>query len=215
VIAVAYDAAFTFHYADNLDLLRAAGAELALFSPLHDRELPRGTQAIYLCGGFPEMYAAELAANGTIREQLRQAHKAGLPIYGECGGLMYLTEAITDIHGQSHAMVGLLPGRTRMEQRVTLGYRLLQAQHDTWLWRKGEPMRGHEFHYSSWEERPTTFPYLYEFQPDTYRLTGQLEGVWQGNLLASYTHLHFLAKPELATRFVAAASAATPWSGGA
>ncbi|MEZ4683049.1 MAG: cobyrinate a,c-diamide synthase [Caldilineaceae bacterium] len=69
VIAVAYDAAFNFHYADNLDLLRAAGAELALFSPLHDRELPHGTQAIYLCGGFPEQYAAELAANGAIREQ--------------------------------------------------------------------------------------------------------------------------------------------------
>lgn len=213
VIAVAYDAAFNFHYADNLDLLRAAGAELALFSPLHDRELPHGTQAIYLCGGFPEMYAAELAANGAIREQLRQAHAAGLPIYGECGGLMYLTEAITDIHGQRHAMVGLLLGRTRMEPRVTLGYRLLQAQHDTWLWRKGETMRGHEFHYSTWQDRPATFPYLYEFQPDTYRLTGQLEGVWQGNLLASYTHLHFLAKPELAARFVAAARAATPWTG--
>ncbi len=215
VIAVAYDAAFNFHYADNLDLLRAAGAELALFSPLHDRDLPCGTQAIYLCGGFPEMYAAELAANGAIREQLRQAHAARLPIYGECGGLMYLTEAIIDIHGQSHAMVGLLPGRARMEQRVTLGYRLLQAQHDTWLWRKGETMRGHEFHYSTWQDRPATFPYLYEFQPDTYRLTGQLEGVWQGNLLASYTHLHFLAKPELAARFVAAAVGATPWTGNA
>ncbi len=214
VIAVAYDAAFNFHYVDNLDLLRAAGAELALFSPLHNRELPRGTQAIYLCGGFPEMYAAELAANTALREQLRQAHAAGLPIYGECGGLMYLTEAITDIHGVTHPMVGLLPGRTRMEQRVTLGYRLLQAQHDTWLWRKGETMRGHEFHYSTWQDRPATFPYLYEFQPDTYRLTAQLEGVWQGNLLASYTHLHFLAKPELAARFVAAARAATPWSGG-
>lgn len=215
VIAVAYDAAFNFHYADNLDLLRAAGAELALFSPLHDRELPRGTQALYLCGGFPELYAAELAANTALRTQLHQAHQAGLPIYGECGGLMYLTEAITDIHGVTHPMVGLLPGRTRMEQRVTLGYRRLVAQHDTWLWHKGEQMRGHEFHYSTWQDRPATFPYLYEFQPDTYRLTGQLEGVWQGNLLASYTHLHFLAKPELATRFVAAASAATPWTGGA
>ncbi len=213
VIAVAYDAAFNFHYADNLDLLRAAGAELALFSPLHDRELPRGTQAVYLCGGFPEMYAAELAANVAIREELRSAHAALLPIYGECGGLMYLTEAITDIHGSTHEMVGLLPGRTRMEQRVTMGYRSLQAQHDTWLWRKGETMRGHEFHYSSWSDRPATFPYLYEFQPDTYRLTGQLEGVWQGNLLASYTHLHFLAKPELTKRFVAAAAAATPWPG--
>lgn len=213
VIAVAYDAAFNFHYADNLDLLVAAGAELALFSPLHDRELPSGTQAIYLCGGFPEMYAAELAANAAIRSQLRQAHQAGVPIYGECGGLMYLTEAITDIHGVSHPMVGLLPGQARLEQRVTLGYRELVAQHDTWLWHKGETLRGHEFHYSTWQDRPATFPYLYEFQPDRYRLTAQLEGVWQANLLASYTHLHFLAKPELATRFVAAAQQCRPWSG--
>jgi len=213
VIAVADDAAFTFHYADNLDLLRAAGAELAFFSPLHDRTLPRGTQAIYLCGGFPEMYAAELAANDAIRQQLHQAHAAEIPIYGECGGLIYLTEAITDLHGTSHKMVGLLPGHARMAPRVTLGYRLLHAQHDTWLWRKGEAMRGHEFHYSTWEERPATVPYLYEFQPDRYRLTKRLEGAWQGNLLASYTHLHFLGKPALATRFVAAARAATPWQG--
>ncbi|MEZ4860391.1 MAG: cobyrinate a,c-diamide synthase [Caldilineaceae bacterium] len=213
VIAVAYDAAFNFHYADNLDLLQAAGAELALFSPLHDDELPRGAQAIYLCGGFPELYAAELAANVALHQQLRRAHTAGLPIYAECGGLMYLTEAITDIHGVTRPMVGLLPGRARMEHHVTMGYRLLRARHDTWLWRKGEEMRGHEFHYSSWQARPATYPYLYEFQPDAYQLTPQLEGVWQGNLLASYTHLHFLAKPELAERFVAAARTYAPWSG--
>ena len=210
-IAVAHDVAFHFHYADNLDLLRAAGAELVLFSPTHDRQLPPGTQAIYLCGGFPEMYAPELAANHAMHRQIQKAHAAGLPIYAECGGLMYLTESITDIHGQTHTMVGLLPGRTQMEQRVTLGYRVLRAQYDTWLWRKGEEMRGHEFHYSSWQERPATFPYLYEFQPDTYRPIPQLEGGWQGNLLASYTHLHFLAKPELANRFVQAAAVVTPW----
>lgn len=210
-IAVAYDAAFNFHYADNLDLLRAAGAELALFSPMHDDRLPAAAQAIYLCGGFPELYAQELAANGAMRATLQQAHRAGLPIYGECGGLMYLTESITDVHGVTHPMVGLLPGKAQMAQRLTMGYRTLVAQHDTWLWRKGETMRGHEFHYSTWQERPATYPYLYEFQPDPYRLTSQLEGVWCGNLLASYTHLHFLAKPALATRFVAAAAQSVPW----
>lgn len=210
VIAVAYDAAFNFIYADNLDLLQTAGAELALFSPLHDQALPRGTQAIYLCGGFPELYAEALADNSALHRQIQQAHTERLPIYAECGGLMYLTEAIVDVHGQTHPLVGLLPGQAVMEQQLTLGYRSLCAQHDNWLWRAGETMRGHEFHYSTWQGRPATFPYLYEFQPDAYRLAPQLEGVWQGNLLASYTHLHFLARPELAARFVLAASVAVP-----
>lgn len=212
VIAVAYDAAFNFLYADNLDLLQAAGAELALFSPLYDQTLPRGTQAIYLCGGFPELYAAELAGNTAMKQQLQQAHAQRLPIYAECGGLMYLTAAIIDVHGQAHAMAGLLPGQAMMAQQLTLGYRSLCALHDTWLWRAGETMRGHEFHYSTWQERPATFPYLYEFHPDAYRLTPQLEGVWQGNLLASYTHLHFLSRPELAARFVQAATDTAPLS---
>lgn len=210
VIAIAYDAAFNFLYTDNLDLLRAAGAELALFSPLHDRALPPGTQAIYLCGGFPELYADALASNITLKRQLQQAHTQHLPIYAECGGLMYLTEAIIDMHGQAHPMAGLLPGQAVMEQRLTLGYRSLRALQDTWLWRTDETMRGHEFHYSTWQNRPVTFPYLYEFQPDAYRLTPQREGVWQGNLLASYTHLHFLSRPELAARFVQAATSAVP-----
>jgi len=205
-IAVAYDAAFNFVYQDNLDLLQAAGAEIALFSPLNDQELPSGTQALYLCGGFPELYAEQLADNVSMHSQIQQAYVRGLPIYAECGGLMYLTHAILDIHNKSHSMVGLLPGRAVMGQRLTLGYRTLQVLADNWLWKAGESLRGHEFHYSTWRGRTSNLPFLYEFQPDAYRLTPELEGVWHGSLIASYTHLHFLAKPELATRFVAAAS---------
>lgn len=210
VIAVAHDAAFNFVYADNLDLLAAAGADVVRFSPLRDQRLPVGTQGIYLCGGFPELYAAELAANQAMQQQLRHAHAQGLPIYAECGGLMVLTEAIVDGEGRQYPMVGLLPGKAVMGQRLTLGYRELVAQQDNWLWRAGERMRGHEFHHSTWQERPTTLPYLYEFQPDAYRPTAQCEGVGLGKLLASYTHLHFLACPALAERFVLAASQATP-----
>lgn len=211
VIAVAYDAAFNFVYEDNLDLLRAAGAEIALFSPLHDAALPRGTQGIYLCGGFPERYGAELAQNVVIFEQLRRAHAAGLPIYAECGGLMVLTEAIVDADGKRYPMAGLLPGWAAMQPRLTLGYRTLRALADNWLWRSGEEMRGHEFHYSTWCNRAPSLPYLYEIQPSAYQPAPQLEGAWQGNLIASYTHLHFLTRPELAARFALAASLSTPW----
>jgi len=210
VIAVARDAAFSFIYADNLDLLTAAGAELAFFSPLADAALPHGTQALYLCGGFPELYAAELARNESLLAAVRGAHAAGLPIYAECGGLMYVTEAIRDLQGAVFPMAGLLPGLSAMTPRLTLGYRTFRAVSDSWLWQSGEQMRGHEFHYSNWQGRPQDLPYLYELQPDAQLSTIRGEGARAGNLIASYTHLHFLSQPELAARFVRAASRFRP-----
>lgn len=201
-IAVADDAAFSFRYPENLELLAEAGAEILRFSPLADEALPTGTRGIYLCGGFPELYAAELARNHALLVSIRQAAQAGLPIYAECGGLMYLTEAIVDQAGARHAMVGLLPGISTMSARLTMGYRVVRALTDNWLWRAGEEMRGHEFHYSIWSERSDSVPHLYEFQPHTPRHATQLEGASLGNVIASYTHLHFLANPVLAERFV-------------
>ncbi|CAN5704921.1 cobyrinate a,c-diamide synthase [soil metagenome] len=205
-IAVAQDAAFSFLYPENLELLREAGAEIVAFSPLRDPELPLGAQGVYLCGGFPELYAAQLAANQAMHAALRQAQAQQLPIYAECGGLMALTEAIIDGQGERLSMAGLLPGVSTMTTRLTLGYRVVRALTDNWLWRAGEEMRGHEFHYSVWAERPATAPYLYEFQPHTPRHTTQLEGISVGSVVASYTHLHFLANPILAERFVQAAA---------
>ncbi len=212
VIAVARDAAFNFLYEDNLDLLRAAGGESAFFSPLHDRALPRGTQAIYLCGGFPEMYAAELAANVAMLDAIRAAFRAGMPIYAECGGLMYLTEEIVDAHAEraTHAMVGVLPGRSVMTGRLTLGYRTARSVSDSWLWRAGETIRGHEFHYSLWENRPSDLSPAYELLPSASQKETRWDGACIGNLFASYVHLHFLARPELATRIVAKALTIAP-----
>jgi len=204
-IAVADDAAFSFRYPENLELLAEAGAEIVRFSPLTDATLPPGTQGVYLCGGFPELYAAELARNHSLLASIRQAAQTGLPIYAECGGLMYLTEAIVDQAAARHAMVGLLPGISTMSARLTMGYRVVRALADNWLWRAGEEMRGHEFHYSTWSERRDNVPHLYEFQPHTPRHSTQREGAHLGNVIASYTHLHFLANPVLAERFVAAA----------
>ncbi|RRR67721.1 MAG: hypothetical protein EI684_18525, partial [Candidatus Viridilinea halotolerans] len=209
IIAVARDEAFSFLYEENLDLLRAAGAEIAFFSPLRDAALPAGTGALYLGGGFPELYAAQLSANEALRSAIHTAAAQGLPIYAECGGLMYLTEAVVDQAGSRFPLLGVLPGYSMMTPRLTLGYRTVEAQGDSWLWRAGETVRGHEFHYSTWEERPADLAALYTRLPDRMRSEASLEGACQGNVLASYVHIHWLSMPQLAERFVAAAADVT------
>ena len=212
IIAIARDAAFNFIYEDNLDLLRAAGAELVFFSPLADAALPRGAQALYLCGGFPELYAADLARNQPLHTAIRAAYADGLPIYAECGGLMYVTEAICDLQGAVHPMVGLLPGLSAMTPHLTLGYRMFRALDESWLWQAGETMRGHEFHHSTWQGRPEHLPFLYELQPDALVPDVRREDARCGNLIASYTHIHFLSQPNLAARFARAANQHSPRS---
>lgn len=202
-IAVARDEAFNFYYEDNLELLVEAGAELAYFSPLADAALPDGAAGLYIGGGFPELYAGRLAENAALRGELAAAIAAGLPTCAECGGLMYLTGAITDLDGRTHPMVGALPGRSVMTGRLTLGYRQATTLADTPLARAGATLRGHEFHYSDWIGRPAGLPAAYRLsaaanQPE------RLEGFASPTLLASYIHLHWAANPELATRFVAA-----------
>ncbi len=200
-IAVARDEAFSFYYEDNLDLLREAGAELLFFSPLRDKTLPSAIDGVYIGGGFPEVYAAALAENEPLRVALRRAIASGLPTYAECGGLMYLTESITDLEGRVHPMVGVLPGRSVMTGRLTMGYRLVTARADNLLAPAGMRLRGHEFHYSEWVDRPAELPPAYLIAP---RQGGREapEGFARGNLLASYVHLHFAAAPSLAERFV-------------
>jgi cobyrinic acid a,c-diamide synthase len=205
IIAVARDEAFSFIYEDNLDLLRDAGAHIVFFSPLRDQALPPGAGGVILSGGFPEIYAARLAVNRNMLEALRAAHARGLPIYAECGGLMYLTQAIVDLDGQAHSMAGLLPGRSVMSGRLTLGYREARAAGDSWLFSAGESVRGHEFHYSAWEGYISKAPPAFYLQPSSSRDSdARPEGVCMGNLWASYVHLHFGGKPELAERFVRA-----------
>jgi len=209
VIAVARDEAFHFTYEENLELLRAAGADVAFFSPLRDSSLPPESAGIILSGGFPEMFAAQLAANTGMMDAIREAHRQELPIYAECGGLMYLTETIVDQDGRSHDMVGLLPGRSLMSERLTLGYRRGRVLASSWLFEAGEEVRGHEFHYSQWEDRPADLPPAYMLRSARGNGEPWSEGARLGNLWASYVHLHFWGKPELATRFVEACHRAT------
>lgn len=199
-IAIAQDAAFSFYYQDNLDLLVHHGADLVPFSPLTDPALPPGTSGLYLGGGFPEIYAARLAANRSLRRQLVELVAHGLPVLAECGGYIYLTEALIDLQGQQHAMCGILPGIVRMRDRPTVAYLTVRPFRDTLLLPRGEVVRAHEFHYSV-RESPIAFAaaaFAVKERP------GEVEGYAEGNLLASYLHVHFAARPDLAPRFVAA-----------
>ena len=126
-----------------------------------------------------------------------------MPIYAECGGLMYLTQGITAETGEDHPMVGLLPGRSQLMERLSMGYRSVIAERDSLLLRRGEEVRGHEFHYSGWLERPDDAPAAYRIAPRQGNEV-RLEGYAREGLLASYVHLHFSARPELAPRFVRA-----------
>lgn len=199
-IAVAMDQAFNFYYPDALDLLRAWGAEIIPFSPLADPALPPQASGVYLGGGFPELFAAPLAANTAMRSAIHTAAARGIPIYAECGGLMYLCQALEDLEGHTHPMVGVVPGRSVMQgSRLTLGYRTLRALHSQCLLEAGDTVRGHEFHCSALVETPATVPAAYAVvdQP------GRQEGFVTQQVLASYMHIHLGSKASLAPRFVA------------
>lgn len=203
-IGVAMDKAFGFYYQDSLDLLAAWGAEVVPFSPLADTALPERLDGLYFGGGFPELFGAELAANRRLRRQVRAAAAAGTPVYAECGGLMYLCRAIVDFEGRSHPMVGLLPARSRMQrQRLRMGYATLRARRDTPLLRRGEEVRAHEFHWSLLDRDLPAETAAYAVADQGERP----EGFAAGSLLASYMHVHFAARADLAPRFVEACAA--------
>lgn len=176
-LGIASDEAFSFYYQDNLDALQAAGARLVRFSPLRG-ELPEA-DGLYLGGGFPELHRAR------PHRRMREAVRAGMPVYAECGGLMYLV-------GQ-----GLIPGRIEMTRELQgFGYRNARASRDTVIVRRGRRVRGHEFHHSRW---------IHPKVPPAWTLVGGSEGYARQNIHASYLHLHFGGAPECASRLVESA----------
>jgi cobyrinic acid a,c-diamide synthase len=199
-LAIAQDAAFNFYYADNLELLEQLGAELLPWSPLSDRALPQGAQGLYFGGGFPEVFAAELVANQSARAAVKAAIEAGMPTYAECGGLMYLCEQIVDFSEQVFPMVGIFPTTAKMGKRLTLGYRQATVLQDSPLAEKGDRLWGHEFHRSTLtQESPQP---LYNLQGYSSQIALKSEGWQHHQVHASYTHLHFGARPELLMRFL-------------
>lgn len=203
-IGVAMDAAFHFYYPENLELLEEEGAEVVPFSPLKDSHLPAGMSALYLGGGFPEIFAEPLSRNRALRRQIFERIGSGLPTYAECGGLMYLAQAIQDSRGKRYPMLGVIPAQVQMTDRLqNFGYQAVTARRATWLTRPGETARGHEFHHS----RLTRFSHRrapYEVR-GTQSGRARLEGYAKGSVVASYIHLHFWNCPRWAKRFVAAA----------
>ncbi len=201
-IAVAKDEAFCFTYADNLDALREAGAELKFFSPLRDSALPEGTDGLYLPGGYPELHARVLSENAAMRRHIAKAVQSGMPTVAECGGALYLQESLEDTDGNHFPMCGVLPGkgfRTGRLQRF--GYLKMTAENDSLLFRRGEAVPAHEFHY--WDST----------EPGAALRAEKENGrSWRcayigDSLYAGFPHLHFGGRVPLAERFERACEA--------
>jgi cobyrinic acid a,c-diamide synthase len=190
-IAIARGPAFSFHYEENLELLAAAGAQLASFDPLRDERLPPGCGALILAGGFPEIFGEELSANAPLRADVAAFAAAGKPILAECGGLLYLCREL-----DGHAMCGAIAASARMSDRLTLGYREAVAATATPWTDAGERVRGHEFHYSRVEETGAAAAWDLSGRGVVRR-----EGFVTGALQASFLHVHWAAHPQLALRF--------------
>jgi cobyrinic acid a,c-diamide synthase len=194
-IAIARGPAFSFHYEENLELLRAAGGELLPFDPLADEQLPEGAEALVLAGGFPEVFAAELSANARLRADVAAF---GGPILAECGGLLFLCASLDE-----DEMCGVLPAAAHMAGSLSLGYREATAATSTPWIAAGAAVRGHEFHYSRVE--PDHEPGAAAW---TLAARGRVraEGFARGAVHASFLHVHWAAFPEIPRRFVAAAA---------
>nr|WP_092067693.1 cobyrinate a,c-diamide synthase [Dendrosporobacter quercicolus]NSL46724.1 cobyrinate a,c-diamide synthase [Dendrosporobacter quercicolus DSM 1736]SDL61753.1 cobyrinic acid a,c-diamide synthase [Dendrosporobacter quercicolus] len=202
-IGVAEDEAFSFYYKESLAVLAAYGAELISFSPLNDRDLPV-VDGLIFGGGFPEMFVERLAANAGLRTAILTAGRTGMPIYAECGGLMYLTESIAGFDGRIFPMVGLVPATSRMGAKLqTVGYIKAAARGDNLLCSAGDVLQGHEFHFSQTIPAASgeAFPWAFDF---TKMRTGKTYpgGYASNNILASYLHIHFAGNLRAAEKFV-------------
>ena len=199
-LAVAMDKAFHFYYQDGLAVLEAMGAQLIRFSPLKDTSLP-ACDGVYLGGGFPEVFAAELEANGSMRRSIAEASTSGMPILGECGGYMYLTGAIADAAGKHFGMCGALPGAALMGSRLSrrFGYVEVTLRMETPLGPEGTRYHAHEFHHSEMEAQQTVLEVRKAASGATWT-----DGTLSRNTLGTYAHVHFAGEPHLAAHFLKA-----------
>ncbi|MEN8264786.1 MAG: hypothetical protein ABFR82_15140, partial [Nitrospirota bacterium] len=226
-IAVAYDKAFCFYYEDNLDLLKAAGAEIVHFSPLSDSSVPDDVDALYIGGGYPELYAEQLSANDSMLSSLKKCTEDGMPVYSECGGFMYLSEGIYDLENKFYPMAGVFSLKTKMTgKRAQLGYREAVFMDDSILGKKDDVIRGHEFHYSEIIEggqrsavsdqvikkedlshsnpgtlEPSNPSLVYSVKDGTGNYIYN-EGCRANNAFGSYIHIHFGSNPQISDNFL-------------
>jgi cobyrinic acid a,c-diamide synthase len=196
-LGVARDRAFCFYYEDNLDLLRQAGAEICYFSPLEDAHLPHSLDAVYLGGGYPELYGAQLSGNRSLLKEIRQWAEDGGPLYAECGGFMYLSRGITDLEGHFHPLAGIFPTRAVMQsRRASLGYREIRTAAPTFFGPAETVLRGHEFHYSHIEPMESSIERAYIVN------NGTTEGYRYHNVIGGYMHLHFGSNQRAVHNFI-------------
>ncbi len=201
-IGVAMDRAFCFYYRQNLDMLQEAGGLLHFFSPLEDKELPEGLRAIYLGGGYPELHAQALSSNASMIESIRAAHKRGVFIYAECGGMIYLAQGLIDINGKRWKMAGLLPIEVEMTPRFqALGYREVELLTDSILGPKGTTLRGHEFHYSKIVKVGEGLVPAFRTKAPSGEQNCH-DGVVMDNIVASYIHLHLKSAADVAPHLI-------------
>jgi len=198
-IGVARDPAFNFYYIHNIEALRRAGAEIVPFSPISD-DLP-DVDGLYLGGGYPEVFSEVLEGNPSMRSKIKKASDDGMPVYAECGGLMYLCSSIVDMEGKERRMCGVFDAYTEMDDRkMTLGYVEANSVKENVICDRGWTTRGHEFHYSriisAGNER-------YAFELTRGRgITENKDGMMSENTLAGYLHIHFASNPKIPNRFV-------------
>jgi cobyrinic acid a,c-diamide synthase len=211
-IGVARDRAFTFYYPENLEALGRAGAELVPFSPLADPRLP-AVDGLYIGGGFPELFLPELAANRSLRGEIREAVERGMPVWAECGGLMYLTRSIR-WQGREAAMAGVFPCDVEMADRPAgHGYVLLEETGEGPLAGGGRRLRGHEFHHSRLVDVPPDQGFAYRVLRGNGAAAGR-DGLVRNNCVAGYTHLHADGAPSWAGDFAALVRSAAAGSPG-
>lgn len=193
-IGIARDKAFSFYYPASLDELASCGVNIKFFSPLNDKTIPDDVDALIFGGGFPEVFARELAQNTSMINSIRKAHEAKMPIYAECGGFMYLMEGIYDFEQQFYPMVGIIPAKAQMHKKLQMvGYVKAKILQDNILGKAQTVFNGHEFHFSTQieDEKVADFPWAFEFTKMRNNATYKA-GYAKDNIVGSYLHLHFL-----------------------
>ena len=203
-IGVMADKAFTFYYPENLEALQEAGAQLVYIKPTEDKHLPE-INALYIGGGFPEQYPEELEANTSLRKDVADAAEAGLPVYAECAGLMYLCRSIIK-NGRPYKMCGVIPADVQIEERPQgHGYVVAEVVSRNPIFEKGQILKGHEFHHSRLiNSEELNFAYRIM---RGHGVDGQHDGIVHKNVFASYVHLHAWGVPSWARNFVELAAA--------
>ncbi|MCS7103146.1 MAG: hydrogenobyrinic acid a,c-diamide synthase (glutamine-hydrolyzing) [Candidatus Korarchaeum sp.] len=200
-VGVFMDAPFSFYYYDNLLMLRRAGAEISVIDSLSSRDLDDDLSGILIGGGYPEIFASELEKNSSLRQSLKEVISDGMPVIGECGGLMYLCRSI-NYSGRSYEMVGVFDGDVYFDDKPrALSYVELRAKLETPISDPGNVLRGHEFHYSYIENLSCEFAF------DVLRGKGirdRMDGATVHRTVGTYTHLHYLARPDVPIKFLSA-----------